>query len=270
MIYLLPHTLQSTAERLPDQNAFQFEDEVLTYEEMVLKTNQMAHLLLESGVRRGDRVGVYLQRSIETAIAIYGIMQAGAAYVPLDPYAPSARTLFLLKDCGIRHLITNTSQKRTFPDILTKTSALDQVIGISGDWPVPSVTWEALNQFPTNNPTVRILEQDLAYIMYTSGSTGKPKGIMHTHYSGLNYAKLSADLFGLGKRDRIGSHAPLHFDISTLAYFTAPLVGATSVIISEAHTKMPASLTELMQTEKLTVWYSVPLALTQMLSHGLL
>ena len=270
MIYLLHHTLQATAERLPDQPAFRFGNQALTFEEMVIKTNQLAHLLIESGVRRGDRVGVYLPRSLETAIAIYGIMQAGAVYVPLDPHVPAARTLFLLKDCNIRHLVTHPAQKRLFPELLTKDSKLHQVIGISGDWPVPCVSWESLQQLPSGNPSVRILEMDLAYIMYTSGSTGTPKGIMHTHYSGLNYAKLSANLFGLGEGDRIGSHAPLHFDISTMAYFTAPLVGATSIIISEAHTKLPASLTELMQNEELTVWYSVPLALTQMLSQGLL
>ena len=270
MISLLPHTLQNAADQNPDQQAFRFGDRSLTYAQMVRKTNQLAHLLLESGAKVGDRVGVYLNRSLETAIAIYGIMQAGGAYVPLDPHAPTTRTRFILKDCDIRYLITNASQQRKLPDILAKPSQLCQVIGVEGEESVPNVSWEVIDHYPTENPSVRINEHDLAYIMYTSGSTGPPKGIMHTHYSGLSYAMLSADLYGLREQDRIGSHAPLHFDISTLAYFTATLACATSVIISDAHTKMPASLTQLVQAERLTVWYSAPLALIQMLTHGVL
>ncbi len=269
MIYLLPQSLQCAADRNPDHVAFRYGDRSLTYAEMVAKTNQLAHLLLKSGVQRGDRIGVYLRRSLESAIAIYGIMQAGAAYVPLDPHAPATSTCFILEDCDIRHLITHASQRRILPDILAQ-SKLYQVIGVDGEWQVPSVSWETIDSYPANNPSIRIGEQDLAYIMYTSGSTGPPKGIMHTHYSGLNYAMLSVDLYELREHDRIVSHAPLHFDISTLAYFSAPLAGATSVIISDAHTKMPASLTQLMQAEKLTVWYSAPLALIQMLTHGVL
>ena len=232
--------------------------------------NQLANLLLQSGVQRGDRVGVFLNRSLETAIAIYGIMQAGAAYVPLDSSAPAPRTRFLLQDCGIKHLVTNPSQRRGLQQILSEKTNLRSVIGLKGEWPVESISWEEVEQMKSHAPPVRILENDLAYLMYTSGSTGAPKGIMHTHRSGLAYAKLSAGLYGLTPDDRIGNHAPLYFDISTFGYFSAPLAGATTVIVPDAHTKMPASLTQLMEKERLSIWYSVPLALVQMLQRGLL
>ncbi|MEM1256122.1 MAG: AMP-binding protein [Cyanobacteria bacterium P01_H01_bin.21] len=119
-------------------------------------------------------------------------------------------------------------------------------------------------------PSVQVMEQDLAYIMYTSGSTGPPKGIMHTHRSGLNYARMAAHTYGLTHTDRLGNHSPLHFDMSTLDYFSGPLVGATTVIIPEAYMKVPASLSQLAQDEKLTIWYSVPFALIQLLLRGVL
>jgi amino acid adenylation domain-containing protein len=231
---------------------------------------QLSRLLNESGVRRGDRVGVYLNRSLETAAAIYGIMNAGAAYVPLDPGAPPQRTRFLIEDCGIRHVVTNPSQRRGLQAVISEKTSLRSIIGLKENWPVTTVSWEEVAQFPATIFLVKTLDQDLAYVMYTSGSTGLPKGIMHTHYSGLAYAKLTAATYGLHASDVIGNHAPLHFDISTLGYFTAPFVGATTVIVPDAHTKMPASLSQLMEKERLTVWYSVPLALVQLLQRGVL
>jgi len=114
------------------------------------------------------------------------------------------------------------------------------------------------------------LEDDLAYILYTSGSTGTPKGIMHTHRSGLAYARLCVETYDLVAQDIFGNHAPIYFDISTLGFFAAPMVGATTIIASEAHIKMPASLSQLIEKEQVTVWYSVPLALIQMMERGAL
>lgn len=271
MVYLLPHTIERAAEQFPDQDAFRCANRALTYAGLARQMGQLSRLLIETGVQKGDRVGVYMNRSLETATAVYGIMNAGAAFVPLDPEAPPARTRFLLQDCGIQHLITNPSQRNSLKQVLTDEVTVQTVIGLREDWPVPTISWEEVAQMPATRPSaVRMLEQDLAYIMYTSGTTGAPKGIMHTHYSGLSYARLSAALYGLNEKDRIGNHAALHFDISTLGYFTSPLVAATTVIIPDAHTKMPASLSKLMEDEQLTVWYSVPLALVQLLQQGVL
>jgi amino acid adenylation domain-containing protein len=115
-----------------------------------------------------------------------------------------------------------------------------------------------------------MLEDDLAYIMYTSGTTGTPKGIMHSHRSGLAYSKLSRDLYDVGPTDILGNHSPLHFDISTMGYFTMPLAGGTTVLIPESHKLFPASLSQMMEKERLTIWYSVPLALIHLLQRGVL
>ena len=121
---------------------------------------------------------------------------------------------------------------------------------------------------PDRDPAVALVEHDLAYIMYTSGSTGVPKGLMHTHASGGSYARLSARMYGVEADDRLGNHSPLHFDMSTFEYLTGPLRGATTVIVPEEVTMFPRSLAQLIEQERLTFWYSVPLALIQLLESG--
>lgn len=268
--YTLPHLIEQSAERFPDKVAFRFLGNSLTYSELSMKMNQLANQLIELGVQKGDRVGIYMARSLETAVAMYGIMQAGAVYVPINPMQPAARTLFLLKDCVIQHLVTNAAQKRNLPQIIDENTVLKTVIGTEVDLPISTISWATVFEKSTIKPTVSILENDRAYMLYTSGSTGTPKGIVHTHYSGLAYAKLCVEAYDLTEKDVFGNHAPIYFDISTLGYFAAPMVGATTIIASEAHIKMPASLSQLIETEQISVWYSVPLALIQMLQRGAL
>src|SRR5712692_9694872 len=106
MAFLLPQLLDHAADRFPRRPALRFSTQGLNYEDLVHQSNRLASLLIEQGVRRGDRVGIYMEKSLEAVVAIYGIMKAGAAYVPIDPFAPAARVAFIIKDCGIRHLVT--------------------------------------------------------------------------------------------------------------------------------------------------------------------
>ncbi len=271
MTYLLPHTILNAATRFPNREAFRCGGKSLTFNEIAIKVNQLAALLHEIGIQKGDRIGIYLNRSIETAIAIYGIMHAGGIYVPLDAKAPIKRTEFLIKDCGIKILITNNSQRRNVKKIVELDLTLDAIIGVKEAGEVPTFLWEKLEEQPTKfTPPFQILESDVAYMLYTSGSTGNPKGIMHTHASGLAYARLTAELYELKETDVFANHAPIYFDISTLAYFTAPLVGACAVIALDAHIALPASLSQFIEKEKITIWYSVPLALIQMIQQNVL
>jgi amino acid adenylation domain-containing protein len=212
-----------------------------------------------------------LDPSLETAISVYGIMSAGAVFVPLDSNAPPARIAYVINDCGIRHIISGKKQSRSLNKVLEENISLEGVIGIDEKLPVKTVSWEEIERIsPSQTVSVRMLEDDLAYIMYTSGTTGMPKGIMHSHRSGLAYAKLSRDLYDAGPTDILGNHSPLHFDISTMGYFTMPLAGATTVLIPESHKLFPASLSQMMEKERLTIWYSVPLALIHLLQRGVL
>jgi amino acid adenylation domain-containing protein len=132
------------------------------------------------------------------------------------------------------------------------------------------VAWNEIREFPTDPPSIGITEQDLCYILYTSGSTGTPKGIMHTHRSALAWAEVSAAAYGLSRSDIISNYAPLHFDLSTLDYFGGARAGATTVIIPEEYPRFPASLADLIASERLTVFYTVPLALVRLAAPGVL
>ena len=243
----------------------------MTFEELVKRSNQLAFTLSELGVKRCDRVGVFLDPSLETAISVYGIMSAGGVFVPLDPNAPPARIAYVINDCGIRHIISGKKHGRSLKKVLQENISLEVVIGVDERLSVKTVSWEEIARIsPSQTISVRMLEDDLAYIMYTSGTTGMPKGIMHSHRSGLAYAKLSMDLYDVGPTDILANHSPLHFDISTMGYFTMPLAGGTTVLIPESHKIVPASLSLLMEKEKITIWYSVPLALIHLLQRGAL
>jgi amino acid adenylation domain-containing protein len=270
-LYTLTDILKNSAALYPDNEAFKCDIFSVSYKELDIKTSQLAKCLIDLGVKRGDRVGIYLNRCIETAIAIYGILKAGAAYVPLDFTAPHLRTRSLIDNCGIEFLVTSDKQKRKITSLLDTKSSLRGLIGITQDLLIQTISWDVVFSTSLENyEAPKIIEDDLAYVMFTSGSTGVPKGIMHTHSSGLSYAKLSAKLYDVRSNDRVANHAPINFDISTFGYFSAPLAGATTVIISDAHTKFPMSLASLMEKEKLTIWYSVPLALIQILLSGAL
>jgi amino acid adenylation domain-containing protein len=245
-----------------------FLDQTISFLELQSKSEQLSFYLSNQGVKKGDRIGIYMPRCLETSIAIYGILKAGAVYVPLDPFSPITRTEFVINDCGIKHIITTPQQTRKLKT-LNESLKLTSVVGIEKELPNGiAIPWEYIFNLNIENYTaVNILGDDLAYILYTSGSTGMPKGIMHTHNSALAFVKLVTDLYPM--EDAIyGMHAPLHFDPSVQGYFAAPYALATTIIVSDAHTKMPASLAELIEKEKITIWFSVPLALIQMLTHG--
>ncbi|MEL6803319.1 MAG: AMP-binding protein, partial [Bacteroidota bacterium] len=268
-IYHLGQLVEASAERTPHQTAFKFGQQSLSYRQMNNQTNAFAGLLYSWGIQKGDRIGILLPRSLHTAVAVHGTLKAGAAFVPLDPSAPVERISAICKNCGIRVLVSNL---RLGKKLLGHLQSDHHIIGLIGleleNWPHFSIRWEDLPTVDIQKPDINILADDLAYIMYTSGSTGQPKGIMHTHYSGLAYAKLSAELYGVTSQDVVGNHCALHYDISTFGYFTSPLAGATTVIVSDAHTKFPVSLVQMVSEEQISIWYSVPLALIQMLKTG--
>lgn len=269
MGFLLHHSIEESAGRDAGAEAFRCAGEALSYGDLAERSDRLAALLVSEGVRPMDRVGIYMHKGLELPVAIYGILKAGGAYVPIDPSAPPSRIEFIIRDCGLRHIVTNAS--RAAQAVGFSEAGLECVVGATAGEPVGGMrtfSWDDVAAFDAVCPAVPVTGMDLAYIMYTSGSTGVPKGLMHTHQSGLAYARLSAQTYGVGADDRLGNHSPLHFDMSTFEYLTAPLCGATTVIIPEETTMFPVSLAALIESEKLTFWYSVPLALIQLLTHG--
>lgn len=272
MRYLLHQSITRGAERDPGHPAIRCRNDQRTYGELEVASNRLARALFDRGVRRGDRVGIYAKKCVELAVAIHGISKAGAAYVPLDPSAPPERLQRILQSCAIRHLITHEAKRRDLRKLLALQTPVTFCLGVQAgdDLAADAISWDELAQVPEAPPSPGTTEHDLAYVLFTSGSTGEPKGIMHTHRSALAFAEVAARTYGLQPDDRVSNHAPLHFDLSTLDFFSTAVAGATTLVIPEEYTIVPASLSELMERERLTVLYCVPLALIQLLRQGAL
>jgi amino acid adenylation domain-containing protein len=264
MAYLLQQLLAAGAERDPDKPAVRARGRSLTYAELQTRSNQLAHLLRERGVRRGDRVGLFFPKAVESLVAMLGVLKAGAVYVPLDPHAPLRRVAGIAADCGLRALVTTAERLHGLGP-----GAVDCAVLVSGEARSDDeVVWTALDACPASPPPEIGVESDLAYILYTSGSTGQPKGVMLTHRNALTFVDWCAATFDIRPEDRLSNHAPLHFDLSVFDVYNALGAGATVSMIHEEIAVFPRQLAALIETEGLTVWYSVPSALVYLLLHG--
>ena len=271
-IKTLPEIITSGNALTPENVAFKCGAKYETYNSLFIKMNQLSNSLKKLNVNKGDRVGIYMQRSIDCAIAVYGILNAGAVFVPIDPSAPLARINFILKDCDIRVMISSKVQKNALSKLIELESPLNTVLGLDEGAinNLNTIPFEKVFNGPEEPFYVDIMEDDLAYIMFTSGSTGIPKGIMHSHKSGLSYARLSSELYKLTEEDVIGNVAPLFFDQSTFGYFSAPLAKATTVLFQDGQLAMLGSLSNSIEKEKVTILYSVPLIFIQLLEANLI
>jgi amino acid adenylation domain-containing protein len=275
--YLLNHLLSESAARLPDHEAVRFQGEALTYAELEQVTNQVARALQAAGVRRGDRVGIYVHKSLASVIAVFAIMKAGGVYVPLDPKAPPRRLAYITRNCDVRVLLAGSDKMGklgAFFDegapvhsiILTDDKSYSPVVLPAG---VQVITWaEALTWDASSLPSPGAIETDLAYILYTSGSTGDPKGVMISHRTILTFINWACDTFQLSPADRVTSHAPLHFDLSTFDLYATIKAGGTVVLVPELLSVFPIKLVRLLQDERITATYLVPSILSLMVNHG--
>ncbi len=271
--YLLSSLVPEAASARPEATAAVCDDHQLTWVELEDRIARLAATLAAAGVKRGDRVGIYLHKSMESLVAVHGILRSGAAYVPIDPLAPIDLIETIMADCGITALVTHQLRSASLSKLLPKLESVT-VIGVDGagldraaNPAVRFMTWDEVAQADPI-PPARLVADDLAYVMYTSGSTGRPKGMMHTHRSGLAYALMVADLYGLGPDDRVANFSPLHFDMSTFEVFGGVAAGATVILVPEPHLRMPGSLTDYLSAQQVTTMYTVPSLLIQMMTRG--
>ncbi|HXV14938.1 MAG TPA: amino acid adenylation domain-containing protein [Candidatus Krumholzibacteria bacterium] len=273
MHYLLPHLLTRAASQSPDQIAVVAGSDSVSYRELDRISDRLAAVLSSHGVARGDRVGIFLPKSMGAIVGIYGIMKAGAVYVPVDPAAPPGRVAYIVENCGIRVLLTSAKKAAAVEEILSKGAALDRLILLDdsawSDGPaVPVVTWTDVLGHDGNAPVLESIETDLAYILYTSGSTGVPKGVMISHRNSLTFVDWAHDAVGATSEDRFSSHAPLHFDLSVFDLFVACKAAATLVLVPDGLSSFPFRLAEWIEKERISVWYSVPTILSLLVRSG--
>jgi len=280
MGYLLQHLLERSARHMPEREAVRMGALALTYGELDRAADRLAACLVRLGLRPGDRVGLHVAKSVDAITAICGVLKAGGVYVPLDPVAPGARLGYILKDCGVRIVLSGPEESRrgrTEP-IVEAADPLEAVVVVGEEGEAPRglparrvVRWrDALSDVAeaapcTGNPTI---DTDLAYILYTSGSTGEPKGVMISHRNALTFVDWCADKFRIAPEDRLSNHAPFHFDLSIFDVFVALKCGASVHPVPEGLSTFPMRLAEWIENERISVWYSVPSVLTLMALHG--
>lgn len=269
---LIHGLLERAAADGPERTAVVDGDRRLSYGELESAANRLAHTLIDHGVRPGDRVGLLLEKSIEAVVAIYGVLKAGAGYVPLDNQAPAARLAYIVANAGMRCLITSEVSARDAQRLLEAGTDLDLVIGASLpnlESAGPTVlAWPGVSGDTGPPPAAGTGPDDIAYILYTSGSTGEPKGVTLSHRNALAFVEWAVQEVGVGAEDRLSSHAPFHFDLSVFDLFAASWAGAAVVLVSRSAAVFPVELTKFIEAEEITVWYSVPSALTLLVLHG--
>ena len=244
----------------------------IRYRDLDALSDRVRDRLCAMGVRPGDRVGIYLRKSIDGIAAIYGILKAGAAYVPVDPLAPAARNAYILHDCAVAALViegrfdARLREEHRALGALPEAIVVDEVgcgAGLRG----------ALDRLDAAHPaapasTAASAPADLAYILYTSGSTGKPKGVMLSHENATSFVDWCSEALAPRADDRFSSHAPFHFDLSILDIHVCLKHGATLVLVGEDTGKDPERLAALIAGERISVWYSAPSILSLLAQHG--
>jgi amino acid adenylation domain-containing protein len=265
-VFWLPQFLIQNALQHPERAALQAGNRSISYGQLDSDSNRLAAVLAAHGVRRGDRVGIFLPKSIGAVTAMHGIMKAGAAYVPIDPASPPARAAYILENCGISVLISSP-RTAALAQTLAHAGTVRSVIlveegAIPGNLPVTAVAWHDVLETTDPVPSVHPVDTDLAYILYTSGSTGMPKGVMISHRNALTFVDWAQAEVGVTAADRLSSHAPLHFDLSIFDFFVGFKAGATVVLVPDGLSSFPFRLAEWIEAQGITVWYSVPTILS--------
>lgn len=269
----LGRLLTASAEAAPDAAAVNVPGgRALTYGELDALSGRLRDRLRAMGVQAGDRVGLRLHKSIDALAAIFGILRAGAAYVPVDAESPAARGAYILNDCAVRVLVTEHALEAEMVTELDALGTAPQRIIINPDEPgVDLAAWLDAADRSASAPVTAdadVSEDDVAYILYTSGSTGRPKGVVLSHRNAASFVDWCSDVFEPTFSDVFSSHAPFHFDLSILDIYVAIKHGARLCLIGEALGKDPAKLAAAIAAERISMWYSTPSILSLLANYG--
>ncbi|MFF3941609.1 amino acid adenylation domain-containing protein [Streptomyces phaeofaciens] len=216
----LPDAFEAQVERDPGLVALIGEQERLTYGEFNRRANQLAHWLVEQGAGPERLVAVRIPRSVDLMVAVYAVVKAGAAYVPVDTELPEDR---------VRHVLDNAAPLLVLDGTLPDVSA-----------------------YPATDPQRVLSPDNAAYVIFTSGSTGGPKGVAVSHRSIMNRLKWGLAHFGVGTEDRMLLSTSASFDVSVPELFAPLQVGAAVVIARPDGRRDPSYLAELIQRERVT------------------
>jgi long-chain acyl-CoA synthetase len=262
--YLVHHFLEHSAKRFPDKTALVCGEERLTYGQVNAQANRLARHLIASGLRRQDRVAIFLDTSLEAVISVFGALKAGGIFVMLSPTMKAKKLSYILKDSGARYMVTHPAKAPIAIEALAGAPELEHVVWAGSNPGRPAnpkmqyVTWEeALNPAAgLQELDTPCIDVDLATIIYTSGSTGEPKGVMSAHYNVAAAARSITQYLDNTENDIVMNALPLSFDYGLYQVLMAFLYGGTVVL--EKSFLFPVKVLEKVVAERVTGFPLVP------------
>ncbi len=257
---LLHELIADSAFRLPRQPALGFGSVSLDYAGLQETVSAFAGGVLSLGLAKSERVGVWLDKRVETVAAFFGTALAGGVFVPLNPLLKSAQVAYVLRDCTVRVLVTTEERYELLSAELKDCPDLKHVVLINAETTTqpkigPRVhRWQHL-MAAGNRPANRVIDTDIAAILYTSGSTGMPKGVVLSHRNMMAGAKSVASYLENVPDDTILAALPLSFDAGLSQLTTAFHVGARVVLINYL---LPKDVINALVAERVTGLTAVP------------
>ncbi|KWN72171.1 hybrid non-ribosomal peptide synthetase/type I polyketide synthase [Burkholderia ubonensis] len=250
----LHRLFEQQAERTPDAVAAVHDDASLTYAELNLRANRLAHHLIALGVAPDSLVGVAMERSLDMIVALLAILKAGGAYVPVDPDYPAERVRFMIDNAQLRWLLTQQHLLAALPDTDARLIVVDRDA-------------HEFAAAPASNPTPALSGNNLAYMIYTSGSTGRPKGALNSHRAITNRILWMQHAYALGADDAVLQKTPFSFDVSVWEFFWPLVTGARLVFARPGGQRETDYLVDLIAREGITTVHFVPSMLRAFLDH---
>lgn len=257
--------LELSVRRFPDKTALVCGDRRLSYGEIEVQCNRLAHALIREGLQRGDRVAVYLENSLEAVVSVFAILKAGAIFLVVNPTTKADKLLYILNNCRAAALITDSRRAAGLSHCWVQLPHLRSVVvaGKDAEDPLegglrPLSLERTLQQLdlPSEPPAKGRIDIDLAALIYTSGSTGRPKGVMLTHLNIVSAATSITTYLESAPSDVILNVLPLSFDYGLYQVLMAFKVGATLVL--ERSFTYPYAVLEKLVSERVTGFPIVP------------
>lgn len=250
---LLHGMVAEAASLYPDNAAIIAGERVISHAELQNRVRSLAHRLRTMGAKPGCLIAVLMEKGWEQVVAVLGILESGAAYLPIDIDFPHERVRQILSDAESNIVLTQASkmEELELPGEL-RVLAVEESAPAEDERPLKQV------QSP----------DDIAYVIYTSGSTGKPKGVVITHRAAVNTIKDINARFSVGPSDRMLALSDLNFDLSVYDIFGVLGAGGAVVLPQAGQTREPAHWQRLMLEHGITLWNSVPMLLQMLLAHA--
>jgi acyl-CoA ligase (AMP-forming) (exosortase A-associated) len=259
MDFLIWHLLRESARRWPEKEALVHGEERLSYGEVARRVNGLAAGLRDAGLRRGDRMGIYLEASVPQAISIFGISRSEAVYVPISALLHPEQVMHIARDCGMKGLITTPAKLTSLLEVLPQIPTLEFLVVVGQGEVAAQLPVHRFEEFCARTSSAdwreTSIEKDLAAILYTSGSTGKPKGVMLSHANVVAGSRIVSTYLGISESERILAVLPFSFDAGMNQLMTAFEKGGTCVLINFVFAR---EIVQVLLKEKITGLAGVP------------